>query len=461
MDRFAKLVAALACAFAAGAVHAGYAQLAPPAGWTSTPGVSGSFAIGNASNAATLANGTVRTNAALNVGGRAISVPASLRFAANAPRIAAAVIYRHPAVRLSIGIATLLGLASVTWDEALQAWVKPGGSSGSTPSTGLEYRGNYGTAVTSWQSSPESACAEFLPLLIAGKYLYSGPDINWSYDSYANGYCKMRGEWTGNSTVADVISNHQLQTKPGSCPAGWYVTPAGCVQNMPPRRLSEDEFVEELAPHPMPQTVPRELPNKTPLPVQPPVINPTPGDNPSPSPLFVPTGDPVRNPNYNPDAASSPANQPWLQPGVRVTPRPTPSNPWQVDVQPVDRPQAGPEPLPDAELNPGTDPSDKPREEDSKSLCEKHPEILACQNLDEPADQDLQSLEKPISITPDSGWGAENAACPAPKMLNVQGRQIAIPYDLFCTYMQGMRPIIIAMAWLSAAFILIGARESS
>jgi hypothetical protein len=223
--------------------------------------------------------------------------------------------------------------------------------------------------------------------------------------------------------------------------------------------LTEEEFVEDLAPRPMPTTVPRELPNKTPLPVQPPVINPTPGDNPSPSPLFVPTGDPVRNPNYNPDAAPSPANQPWLQPGVRVTPRPTPSNPWQVDVQPVERPQAGPEPLPDP--GPGSDPSDTPKGEDSKSLCEKHPEILACQNLDEPKDQDLLTKEKTIAITPDSGWGSENAACPPPKMLQVQGRQIPIPFDLFCTYMQGMRPIIIAMAWLSAAFILLGARETS
>lgn len=440
MDRFAKLVAALACAFAAGSVHAGYAQLAPPAGWTSTPGVSGSFAIGNASNAATLANGTVRTNAALNVGGRAISVPASMRFAANAPRIAAAVIFQHPLVRTAAGIAALLALTSITWDENLQAWVKPGG--GGTISNGKEYSARDFSDL-GWHDSPEDACDSIL-----AKYQSIGR--NWELIEATESICYFS---SGNRDY--------LKSRGSSCPVGWYVTPAGCVQNMPPRRLNEEEFVEELAPHPMPQTVPRELPNKTPLPVQPPVINPTPGDNPSPSPLFVPTGDPVRNPNYNPDAAPSPANQPWLQPGVRITPRPTPSNPWQVDVQPVDRPQAGPEPLPDSELNPGTDPNDKPREEDSKSLCEKHPEILACQNLDEPADRDLQSIEKPISITPDSGWGAENAACPAPKMLQVQGRQIAIPYDLFCTYMQGMRPIIIAMAWLSAAFILIGARESS
>ena len=121
----------------------------------------------------------------------------------------------------------------------------------------------------------------------------------------------------------------------------------------------------------------------------------------------------------------------------------------------------GPEPYPDPN-NPNPDPNpDKPKTEEQQSLCEKHPDIIACQKFDDPKDDDLPKSERDISITPDSGWGAETASCPAPKSITVQGRAIAIPYDLFCTYASGMRPIIIAMAWLSAAFILLGARSES
>lgn len=132
-------------------------------------------------------------------------------------------------------------------------------------------------------------------------------------------------------------------------------------------------------------------------------------------------------------------------------------------MQPVNRPvtSADPNPNPVTEANPNQNPNDKPKPDDKPGLCELYPDILACVKLDQPEDADLPNSEKPISITPDSGWGADNAACPAPRMLNVQGRQIPIPFDLFCTYMNGMRPIIIAMAWLSAAFILLGARESN
>ena len=182
-------------------------------------------------------------------------------------------------------------------------------------------------------------------------------------------------------------------------------------------------------------------------------------------PLFLPTGNPVPNPDYDSSKPQTGANQPFLQPGVRVTGAPTTANPWQVDVQPVNRPVASGEPNSDpVPLDPGTGnpgKDDKPKSEETQDLCEKNPDILACQKLDEPQDQDLQTKQKDISITPDSGWGSEDASCPAPRVIYAQGRRIPIPFDLFCTYMRGLRPIIIAMAWLSAAFILVGAREAS
>ena len=214
--------------------------------------------------------------------------------------------------------------------------------------------------------------------------------------------------------------------------------------------------MEKLAPLPMPSTVPQELPHTIPLPVERPVINPTPGDNPSPGPLFVPTGDPVPNPNYNPDAAPGPNNQPWLQPGVRVTPRPTPSNPWQVDVQPIDRPQNGPDPLPDNEQNPDPQPDDKPKPEESKSLCEKHPDILACQKLGDVTPENLAKNTVALQINREEGFGPADGACPAPKEFMVMGKAMAFRWDLLCDLATQIRPLLVGFAYLSAALAFFG-----
>lgn len=448
MDHLRALIAV--CFLASGSAHAAYAQLAPPAGWTSTPGASGTFAIGNASNAATLANGTVRANAALNVGGRSISVPASMRFASNAPRIAAAVIFQHPAVRTAVGIATLLGLASITWDDAMQAWVKPGYDA--TISNGYGWRVDASRVPNKVYDTAEEACKDIIGEPVGATFVRADVHVKDPvYLSVAS--CVWKRPPPQNSEY----SPREAKAAPNaSCPSGWFITPAGCVQKIPPRRLTEPEFIEELAPLPMPSTVPRELPNKTPLPVEQPVINPTPGDNPSPSPLFVPTGDPVPNPNYNPNAAPSPTNQPWLQPGVRVTPRPTTDSPWQVDVQPVDRPQAGPDPLPDVEQNPETDPNDKPKEEDSKSLCEKHPDILACQKLGNINPENLAKNTVSLHINREEGFGPANGACPAPKQFVVMGKSMAFQWDLLCDFANQIRPLLVGFAYLSAALAFFG-----
>jgi len=93
MAHFAKLVSAAVLSLACVGAYAGYAQVAPPPGWSAGAGGAGGLFNGVAAgNSAQFLESTVRTNAALNVGGRAVSVPATLRFAANAPRIAAAAI---------------------------------------------------------------------------------------------------------------------------------------------------------------------------------------------------------------------------------------------------------------------------------------------------------------------------------------------------------------------------------
>ncbi|ABX34740.1 hypothetical protein Daci_2100 [Delftia acidovorans SPH-1] len=125
------LVILAACAFS-GACIAGYAQLAPPVGWspTSVGGSAGTFNLGNAANGSSLVGNTVRTTASLNVGGRAISVPASMRFAQNAPKFLAGRVGSALAIGggaaltggLSVAAALLLPIAVEWWQQTEFEW---------------------------------------------------------------------------------------------------------------------------------------------------------------------------------------------------------------------------------------------------------------------------------------------------------------------------------------------------
>lgn len=90
------------------------------------------------------------------------------------------------------------------------------------------------------------------------------------------------------------------------------------------------------------------------------------------------------------------------------------------------------------------------------SECEKSPNTLGCARLDTPAQEPIAQRDIPITITPDSGWGDGGGSCPETRYVETQGQSIPIPFDLVCTYMSGIRPIVIAMAWLAAGFIVFG-----
>lgn len=467
MDRFSKLVIVSAFSCFACVANAAYSNLTPPPGWSA----GGSAAWSPPSNgfAAQTANqwiaNAAKTSAMLNAGGRQLAINARLPLSPNASRVAAGVIFRHPAIRTAIGVASLLSTVKFVYDEVKKEWMQ---------------------TVEGFQD-PDIVAVFGQATLNECRAWPAMKNVNGVQTSFAGQSCAMSiAPYTDAATFRAHCGVSPTPTiecyalgKAGQIYAYKY---APKINNAKLEPINENDFIERIAPLPLPDTVPSELPIGTPLPVKTPIINPSDEPNPRPTPFIVPTGDPVPNPQYDPNAAPGPNNQPWIQPGVKVTPSPTTQEPWRVDIQPVNRPVPTPDappvieplplpppkpdadpdnPLPDKDPLPDPDSPDKPNPEEQQSLCEKHPDIIACQKFDDPKDDDLPKSERDISITPDSGWGAETASCPAPKSITVQGRAIAIPYDLFCTYASGMRPIIIAMAWLSAAFILLGARSES
>lgn len=449
------LAALFSCA---GVAHAGYAQLAYPERFSGSPG---DWKFAPAANDAKFGN-VVHQPKGLRVPipGVPVTMPASYRFAANAPRFAAAALFISPHLRAAIGIAAWLGAAKIVWDEVNKRWVTDGISPDNEPSDGKQYRAY---DQLPWSNSISSACAAgvaYYNTLSALKYvLLPNPTTE----------CRVNVLNTNGTLNTSNAYGPILKVKDSSCPSGWYITPAGCVQTPPPKFLTEPEFIQKIlnpdnqpgwpsvpADWPMPQTVPWEI--GVPLPVQPPVINPEPGPNPQHQPKFIPTGDPVPNPKYDPSAPPSTDNQPWLQPGVRVTPRPTPDQPTRVDMTPTDRPQAGPDPDPNPDPEPDPD-KDKPKPEEQQSLCEKHPEILACQVLKDSGEKpEIEKKDFDFDFTPETGFSG-SASCPAPVTVNVSGMQLAFSWVPFCNSLSFAKPIILALAWLSAAFIMLGAKE--
>lgn len=428
MDHFAKLTAAFALAFA-GSAYAGYAQMKPPPGWA--PGT-----YAPSANDSTFGRVIHSPNGPTTiVAGQAVKMPAAYRLAANAPRIAASALFMHPGIRAAVGIASWLNITSIVWDEATQQWEK-------ITKKYVDGYVYYISGSPTLYSSAQAACNSY-PVITG----YSGWTPFYNGTEYATG-CKATHPHPAMYPEYRSLWSYKDTTEQAS-----------------KRPLTKEEFERELAPDVftpgapsiMPETVPLELPQPTPLPVELPWINPSPGPNPQHQPLFVPTGDPVPNPNFNPNSPVSPSNLPYMQPGVRVVPSPTPTEPWRVDIQPVNRPQENPNPNPEPGTEPGTDPADKPKPEEQQSLCEKHPDIVACAKLGEPGQATpVPNETKTLTIAPENGFGPSGGSCPPPRTVQVAGLTLSMPFDLLCDFATGLKPVIVGLAWLTAAFTFMG-----
>lgn len=436
MDHRAALI--LAASLFCGTSHAYYAQLSAPAGWSQGAGAVATYNTAKtAAQVASVELGRIAANAALTVNGKTIPVPAKLPLGSGAARVAAAAIYLHPGLRAAAAVATWVGAAGFIYNASKGIWEKP--DSNANVSDGNEYSM---VGENSWHSTKQGACSSYSP---SGMTIISA--------TVSGSGCQFTYRTEG-STVERTMQGH-LEARPSSCPSGWYSTSAGCVQNSPMKPVTQDDFVQQV---PDARPMPPELPG---------VVWPAswPVEVPEIRPMFIPTGNPVKNPSYDPAKPTSPDNQPWLQPGVKLTPAPTPSSPWNVDLQPVNRPVDNPNPNPDPVVDPvpnpdGSGDADKPRdpEKDQRDLCEKYPDILACQKM-EVEDDNLKLPVKDVdfSFTPESGF-AGNAVCPPDTVVSVSGYTVALPWSKFCNSLEMIRPMMLAMAWLMAAFILIGRR---
>ncbi len=115
----------------------------------------------------------------------------------------------------------------------------------------------------------------------------------------------------------------------------------------------------------------------------------------------------------------------------------------------------------DSTGKPVTDPTtgqDKPPEA-TKNDCAGSTKLGCMEAGDIPEGPNLNEKEINVSITPDTGWGADNAGCPADVVVSMRtpGAQPAVfSYQPVCKAADMFRPIVLGLAWVAAVLIALG-----
>ncbi|MDO9094592.1 MAG: virulence factor TspB C-terminal domain-related protein [Rubrivivax sp.] len=97
---------------------------------------------------------------------------------------------------------------------------------------------------------------------------------------------------------------------------------------------------------------------------------------------------------------------------------------------------------------------------EDKDPCVTNPDRLGCIKLGDVPDVEMPKSTVSIDVTPASGWGNSNAACPTMGTLTIAGIAVPIDNTVFCDFFSMIRPFVIAFSYLAAAGIVIGGIRS-
>ena len=132
----------------------------------------------------------------------------------------------------------------------------------------------------------------------------------------------------------------------------------------------------------------------------------------------------------------------------------------------TDRPDLTPDSPQAPKLDPNAVPDNKTDNPDKKTqpasqpapidLCKEHPDILACDTVpDKPettdTDFDIPKEEVSLKFTPDNVFPTDGV-CPVPVQFQAFGSTFGFSLQPACDLASMLRPMIIAFAWLVAAF---------
>lgn len=91
---------------------------------------------------------------------------------------------------------------------------------------------------------------------------------------------------------------------------------------------------------------------------------------------------------------------------------------------------------------------------EQKTDCDKYPNSVGCADWGTPDDPALPNKDIAVLVTPVDFSGA--GVCPAPRTVAISGFSLNLSYQPFCDFAGYVRPAVLALAWLAAAFIVFG-----
>jgi hypothetical protein len=95
-------------------------------------------------------------------------------------------------------------------------------------------------------------------------------------------------------------------------------------------------------------------------------------------------------------------------------------------------------------------------EGEQKQLCEMFPDVVACWTAgDVPAAEPLDEETITVSLTPETVAGGVGS-CPADIPLSIGGQSFALSWSSVCQFATGVNPIVIALGWIAAGYLLFG-----
>lgn len=367
-----------------------------------------------------------------SVGGRAVTVPASWRFAANAGRLAADAVRLNPTWLAVAGVAAWLAPYGLDWIE--NQWMRAGSS---TPANS-----SYAGTITKWVADGYTGCntQNFQTPLACAQHVLATTNspssvehqqyyIRYTINKFGSPYnVNVRPVCaSGSGGIMGGVTGCYLAEPVTTCPAGTTLNNGFCVGAATP---ATEANWDAVAADTVPDVVLRNTAALgTRYSVDEPIVVPTPQRIPLSDPYPLPDGSTVR------DVA-------------QVTPQP--SNPGWVDVQHLR------EPVTDTLGNPVPAQDVPSGSEERSDLCRDHPEILACQEMGEAEDVDLETDERQISIQAQAGWGASTGSCPADLTETLHsGLVVRFSWSPVCQAATALRPLVIGMAWLSAVLVAV------
>lgn len=355
----------------------------------------------------TAANDGFIKPASLNVGGRAITIPATLRMAANAGQYAKNAIKLNP--YLLIGTLALGYLA----DNLITVDPTTGTFSKAPPQDWyLGYTWYLsGSPSNDFCRQPANACSIETAI--------SRATSTWQDANY-----------TRTITFQSASGNTRTYTVKRIHKATGHVTntqPMTVVQLQPyaQQGVPVTQADWDALPDPLPYIAPE-------LPSAPYMTEGVPTDVPEYAPADIPLGQPYTRPDGS-----------TAEPRVKITP----AGDGKVTIAPYDLP------LTDPSGNPVSNPVPEPTPSDTPTDCDKYPASIGCAELGAiPPAEPLATRDIPVSptVTPVGGAGS----CPADITTSIYG--LTWSYLPICDFASAIRPLIIGFAWLAFAYIVAG-----